>query len=40
MLGGKRQGGFPNLHFYIKNKVKIWTVWPSHSCITRRLGEL
>lgn len=31
---GKGRVGFQKLHFFIlKNKVKIWTVWPFHSCI-------
>lgn len=36
MLGEKVRVGFQNCIFYIKkNKVKIWMVWPFHSCLPR-----
>jgi hypothetical protein len=31
--------GFQICTFYIKNKLKIWTVWTIHSSISRRLGS-
>lgn len=35
---GEKVGRVSKIAFFIlKNKVKIWTVWPFHSCITRTL---
>lgn len=40
MLGEKVGWVSKNAVFILKNKVKIWTVWPLHSSLTRALGGL
>lgn len=40
MLGEKVGWVSKNAVFILKNKVKIWTVWPLHSSLTRVLGGL
>lgn len=40
MLGEKIGRVSKNAVFILKNKVKIWTLWPFHSSITRMPGGL